>query len=175
MELLNYAGVGNIIGKEVSDTLGHSYGTINDILFSPQHRRAVLAIIETGGLIHHEHLVIPFQALRVNPHTLHVMVEIDKQTIQDAPHLDLNLLRGGRKEELFKVFNYYGYENVWESSTEEGEPMHNWYKSGENTGKRDPENEGSYQITKQYPGPEGSDIQDEADYDKIHGLPKDDK
>lgn len=174
MELLNYAGVSEIKGKDVTDALGHSYGKVSDILFSPQHRQAVLAIIDTGGIFKHDYTVVPFQALQINPNTQAVMVEIDKQTIKDAPHFDIKLLKGGRKEELFKVFNYYGYENVWETSTEEGEPMHDWYKSGENTGERHPENEGSYQITKQYPGPEGSRTSKEVDFDKMKGLPKQD-
>lgn len=175
MELLDYAGASEIIGKKVTDTLGHRYGSVKDILFSPQHRRAVLAVISTEGTFNNGTLVLPFQALRINPHTQHITVEIDKQTIQDAPSFDTNLLIGGRKEELFKVFNYYGYENVWEASDAEGEPMHTWYKSGENTGERNPENEGSYQITKQYPGPKGSKTEEEADFDKIKGLPKDQK
>lgn len=174
MELLNYAGVSELIGKDVNDALGHSYGTVSDILFSSQHRRAIMAVINTGGLFSGGHTVIPFQALTVNPNTQAIMVEIDKQTVQDAPDFDLELLRGGKREEFYKVYNYYGFENVWESASDEGEPMHQWHQSGENTGERDPENEGSYQITKQYPGPKGSRTANEADYDKMKGLPKQD-
>lgn len=172
MELLNYAGVSELIGKDVRDALGNSYGKLSEIFFSPEHKRAVLAVIETGGVFNHEHTVIPFQALQVNPNTQAIMVEIDKQAMQDAPHFDIDSLKGGKKEELFEVYNYYGFENVWETSTEEGEPMHDWYKSGENTGERHPENEGSYQITQQYPGPKGSRTSQEADFDKMKGLPK---
>lgn len=175
MEIKNYAEASEIKGKKVKDTLGHDYGKVRDILFSPGHRKAVLVVISTSGLFRNDYTVLPFQALRVNPNTQDVMVEIDKQTIMDAPQVDLDLLREGRREELEKVFSYYGYERFWQEDTNEAQPLHKWYKSGENSGERHPENEGSYQITKDYPGPGDSNIQEEADYDKIKGLPKDKK
>lgn len=176
MEIENHAAASELKGKKVKDSLGHDYGKVSDILFSPGHRKAVLAVISTSGGFSNDYIVIPFQALRVNPNTRDVMVEIDKQTILDAPKIDLDLLQEGRTEELDKVFSYYGYEHFWEEgANKEAQPLHKWYKSGENSGERHPENEGSYQITKDYPGPAESNIQEEADYDKIKGLPKDKK
>ena len=176
MEQLYYAGSSEIIGQTVVDSLGNDYGTISDIIFSSSQKRALAAIISTNSLFDKDYIALPFPALRVNPNTKQVMVEIDSQTIQDAPPVDKNLLQGGQEEELFRIFSYYGFENVWKQGSKEAEPMHDWYKSGENAGERHPTNEGSYEITKQYPsGADHNSISEEADYDKIKGLPKDNK
>lgn len=178
MELLNYATSSELIGQSVTDTLGHDYGTLKDIFFSPTHKKAVAAVISTEGLFNNDSIVLPFQALRINPNTQHITAEIDKQTIQGAPHTDMDLLREGNREELDKIYTYFGYESLGDVEEQEGAPMHQSYKSGENTGERHPENEGSYQETQQYPGSVGggeSNFQDEVDYDKIKGLPKDRK
>ncbi len=178
MEQLYYAGTSEIIGQTVVDSLGNDYGKIDDIIFSSSQGRAVVAIISTNGKFNKDYIALPFQALRINSNTKQAMIEIDSQTIQDAPPVDRSLLQGGMEEELFRIFSYYGYENVWKqgSGTKEAEPLHDWHKSGENAGERHPENEGSYEITKQYPsGEDHNSIKEEADYDKIKGLPKNDK
>lgn len=175
MELLNYATSTEIIGQSVTDTLGHDYGTLKDIFFSPTHKKAVAAVISTEGL-GNDYIVLPFSALRINPNTQHITAEIDKQTVQGAPHIDLDHLREGRKEELDRIYTYYGYETLSENASEEPTPMYQSYKEGENTAERRHDSEGSYQETQQYPGSPGggeSNFQDEVDYDKIKGLPKD--
>lgn len=178
MELLNYATSSEIIGQSVTDTLGHDYGTLKDIFFSPTHKKAVAAIISTEGLFSNDYIVLPFEALRINPNTQHITVEIDKQTVQDAPHLELDLLREGNREELDKIYTYYGYGKLGDANKEEDPPLHQSYQEGENTAERRHENEGSYQETQQYPGSPGggeSNFKDEVNYDKIKGLPKDKK
>lgn len=178
MELLNYATSSEIIGQSVTDTLGHDYGTLKDIFFSPGHKKAVAAVISTEGLFSNDYIVIPFQALRINPNTQHITAEIDKQAIQDAPHADLDLLRDGNRDELDKIYTHFGYEKLWDVEENEPAPMHQSYKEGENTAERRHESEGSYQETQQYPGSPGggeSNFKDEVDYDKIKGLPKDKK
>ena len=175
MKLLDYATTKELIGQKVTDSLGKSYGTIKDILFSPGHRKAVVAIISSGGISSIDTIALPFQALRVNPNTQHVTAELNKDTVQHAPEIDLDRLHKGYREELSKIFSYYGYENIWEEDSKEGEPLHQNYHSGVDVGDHDPAAEGSYEITKQYPGQKNSNIKEEADYDKIKGLPKDQK
>jgi sporulation protein YlmC with PRC-barrel domain len=173
MELLNYASSSEIIGQSVTDSLGHDYGTIKDILFSPEHQKAVIAVISTEGS---GHIALPFQALSINPNSQHLMADMDKQTIQNAPKADLDLLQEGSKEELNKIYSYYGYEHLSDIDHKEAEPLHQPYKSGENTGERHPDSMASYQETQQYPGSPGggeSNFKEEADYDKMKGLPKD--
>ncbi|WP_017731246.1 PRC-barrel domain-containing protein [Nafulsella turpanensis] len=173
MKLLDYATTKELIGQKVTDSLGNNYGTIRDILFSPGHRKAVLAIISSGGST--DTIVLPFQALRVNPNTRHVTAELNKETVEHAPEVDMNRLHDGDREELIKIYNYYGYENIWKEESQEGQPLHQNYRSGEDVGDHNPAAEGSYEITKQYPGPKGSHTEDEVDFDKMKGLPKDKK
>ena len=177
MERLYYAGDSEIIGQTVIDSVGNDYGKVSDILFSSEHKKPIVALISTNGYFNKDYIALPFQALRVNPNTKKVMVEIDSQTIQDAPPVDRSALKNGEKDALFRIFSYYGYENVVkENSSAEAEPQNQSYKEGENTGERHPTNEGSYEITKQYPsGKDHNSIQEEVDYDKIKGIPKDNK
>ncbi len=175
MELLDYAASSELIGQKVTDSLGHGYGKVIDILFSSAQRRALAVVIDTGGLYSSESLVLPFRAIRVNPNTRHLTHEINKQTLDGAPMIDLEKLRAGNDEELVRLYNYYGYKKIWEEPGQEAGPMHENNQSGNDTAERNPANEGSYQITKQNPGPKGSNTKDEVNFNKIKGLPEENK
>ena len=175
MELLDYAASNELIGQKVTDSLGHDYGKVIDILFSSAHRRALAVVIDTGGLYSSDSLVLPFQAIQINPNTRHISHGINKQTLDGAPMIDLEKLRAGNDEELIRLYNYYGYEDVWKEPTQEAAPLHENNRGGDDTGEHHPANEGSYQITQQYPGPKGSHTKEEVDYNKMKGLPKENK
>lgn len=161
-----------LIGQEVTDSLGKSYGTIKDILFTPGQQKAVVALVSPGG-ISSETIPLPFQALRVNPNTQHVTAELNSDTVENAPEVDINRLHKGDREEVNKIFTYYGYEKLGKEENKEGEPLHQNYHSGHDVGDHDPAAEGSYEITKQYPGQKNSNTKEEVDFNKMKGLPKD--
>lgn len=175
MELLDYAASSELVGRKVTDSLGHDYGKVIDILFSSAQNRALAVVIDTGGLYSSQSLVLPFQAIRINPNTRHITHEINKQTISEAPMIDLEELRAGNEEALIRLYNYYGYERIWEEPGQEAAPLHENNRSGNDTGEHHPANEGSYQITKQNPGPKGSNTKEEVNYNKIKGLPEENK
>lgn len=175
MELLDYAASRELIGQKVTDTLGHGYGKVKDILFSKKQGRALAVVIDAGGSFSKDYIVLPFQSIRVNPNTRQIMHEIDKETLQGAPIVDLQKLRDGEEEEFIRLYNYYGFEKLWKEPDQEAPPVHESYHSGDDVGEKHPSAEGSYQITQQYPGPKGSNTEEEVDYDKMKGLPKEKK
>lgn len=175
MELIHYAAGSELIGQTVTDSLGHDYGKVTDILFSSAQRRALAVVIDTGGLYSKDGLVLPFQALQVNPNTRHLTHDINKETLKGAPAMDMEKLRAGNNEELIQLYNYYGYEDVWAEPDQEAAPLHENNRSGDDTGEHHPANEGSYQTTQQYPGPEGSNTKEEVNYNKMKGLPEEKK
>lgn len=175
MELINYAAGSELIGQKVTDSLGHDYGKVTDILFSSAQRRALAVVINTGGLYSKDSLVIPFQAIQVNPNTQHLTTEINKETVKEAPMVDMEKLRAGNEEEFIQLYNYYGYEDVWAEPSQEAAPLHENNQSGDDTGEHHPANEGSYQITQQNPGPQGSNTKEEVNYNKMKGLPEENK
>lgn len=175
MELLDYAASSELIGKKITDSIGHDYGKVTDIIFSSAQRRALAVLIDTGGAYSTDSLVLPFQAIAINPNTRHIKHEIDKQTLDGAPMIDIEKVRAGNEDELIRLYNYYGYEEIWKKPAQEAAPLHENNRSGDDTGPQNPTNEGSYQITQQYPGPKGSNTEEEVDFNKIKGLPKENK
>lgn len=172
MNYQNFSYISDIIGKPVQNSLGQEYGEVSDIILSATHRRAVAIIVKKGGFLGMggDYFVLPWQKIRINPNTNRVLVEADRKTIEDAPLLELDNIKNGDPETLTLIYSYWGVDEFWKQSPQEAQPMDQDYGSGEDTGERLPTNEGSHQITKHYPGPEGSDIREEANYDKIQGL-----
>lgn len=175
MELIHYAAGSELMGQNVTDSLGHNHGKVTDILFSSAQGKALAVVIQAGSLYSNESLVIPFQSLQVNPNTRHLTTEIHEETIKAAPVVDMERLRSGNQEAFTQLYNYYGYEDVWTEPTQEAPPFHQSNQSSDDTGEHHPSNEGSYQITQQNPGPEGSNTKEEVNYNKIKGLPEENK
>lgn len=177
MNFQNYAYISEIIGQPVKNSLGQDYGKVSDIIFSANQRRAIAIVVQKGGFlgVGADYFVLPWQMLQVNPNTKQVLVEADRKTIEDTPLVDLDKIKEGDFEAISLVFNYYGIDRIWEQPTDEPAPMDQNYNRGEDTGERLPSNEGSYQITQQYPGQGESHIREEADYDKIKGMGESDK
>jgi hypothetical protein len=98
------------------------------------------------------------------------MVDADRKTIEDAPLLDLDKLKAGDPESLNIMFNYYGIEEFRKQTSEEEETYDQNYRAGEDLGERRPSNEGSYQITQDYPDQHESNTRQEANFDKMKGI-----
>ena len=176
MNFQNYSYISDIIGKPVQNSIGQEYGHVSDLILSAAHRRVVAIVVEKGGFLGMgaDHFILPWQKVRVNPNTNRVLVEADRKTVEDAPLVDLDKVQGGEYNTLSLIFSYYGVDEFWNDPSSEAETYDQNYGAGEDLGERLPYNEGSHQITKHYPGPEGSDIRDEANYDKIKGISKPD-
>jgi sporulation protein YlmC with PRC-barrel domain len=171
-----FANANDIIGQPVHNSLAQEYGKVSDIIFSAQHMRAVAMVVEVGGFLGMgaDHFVLPWEKVNINPNTFRVLVEADRKTIEDTPLVDFDDLRKGNMEALSLVYSYYGVEAFWEKQQDD-EPDRQYYRAGEDLGERLPSNEGSYQITDQYPGQRESKLREESDYDKIKGVKNNDK
>lgn len=172
MNYQNFSYISDIIGKPVQNSLGQEYGEVSDVIISATHRRAVAIVVEKGGFLGlgADHFILPWQKVQVNPNTNRVLVEADRKTVEDAPLVDLDKIKGEDFETMSIIFNYYGVDEFWKQAAPEEEPLHQNYKSGQDVGERLPSNEGSHQITKHYPGQRESHIKKEANYDKIQGI-----
>jgi sporulation protein YlmC with PRC-barrel domain len=172
MNYQNYSYISDLIGKPVQNSLAQEYGHVSDVILSASHRRVVAVVVAKGGFLGMgaDHFILPWQMLQVNPNTLKVMVEADRKTIEDAPLVDIDKVRAGDYDTLSLLFSYFGVDEFWKQPSNEAETYDQNYKSGEDLGERLPSNEGSHQITKHYPGPEGSHTKDEVNYDKIKGV-----
>lgn len=176
MSYQNFANASAIIGQPVHNSLAQEYGKVSDIIFSAQHMRAVALVVEVGGFLGMgaDHFVLPWEKVNINPNTFRVLVEADRKTIEDTPLVDLADLKKGNYEALSLVYSYYGVEAFWDQPKDD-DPGRQYYGAGEDLGERLPSNEGSYEITDQYPGQRESKLREESDYDKIKGIKDKDK
>ncbi|EMR02340.1 PRC-barrel domain-containing protein [Cesiribacter andamanensis] len=176
MSLQHFANASDLIGKPVHNSLAQEYGKVSDIIVSAAHRRIVALVVEKGGFLGlgADHFVLPWEKVSINPNTLRVLVDADRQTIEGTPLIELDELKDGNYETMALVYSYYGIDTFWEQPADE-DPGQQYYTSGDDLGERHPSNEGSYQITNQYPGQRGSKLREETDYDKIKGIKDTDK
>lgn len=172
MDVYNYIQLKKLIGEDVINSLGQKYGKVHDFIISPEGGRVLALIMATDGFLGTrlgaDYTAIPWHGVRVNPNSHTVSCSIDKAIIEDAPEFKLEHLREGRREAFNQLYDYYGIERIYEKMPREKQPMKPGVQQGQDVGERNPTNEGSYQITQNYP--EEKDTKEEVDYDKIKGV-----
>jgi sporulation protein YlmC with PRC-barrel domain len=174
MDVFHYIELKKLIGQKVINSLGNDYGKVYDLLISPGSRRVLAVIMAVDGFLNTsmgaEYVAIPWQGIELNPNSQTVSCSLDKATIAAAPHFDLDKLRKGKQAEFERLYSYYGYDMIWGAAAKEALPPKPYVRQGRDVGERSPSAEGSHQITKHYPGPEGSQTRREASFDKMKGL-----
>lgn len=172
MDIYNYIQLKKLIGEDVINSLGQKYGKVHDFIISAEAGQVLALVMATDGFLGTrlgaDYTVIPWNGIEVNPNSHTVRCSIDKVIIEDAPEFNLSQLREGRREAFDKLYDYYGIEKVYEKMPREKQPMKPGAKQGQDVGERNPSNEGSYQITQNYP--REKDTKDEVNYDKIKGI-----
>ncbi len=115
----NFLSVSMLKGHEVVNMAKEGLGKIEDLMIDLENDRISYAVLSFGGFLGmgNKLFAIPWQAieLKLYEHTLIITLNIDKEVLKKAEGFDKDKLPLTH-EELFKIYNHYGYEPYWQTS-----------------------------------------------------------
>jgi sporulation protein YlmC with PRC-barrel domain len=104
---------------DVVNPAKESLGKIEDLMIDLENDRISYAVLSFGGFLGmgNKLFAIPWRAieLKLYEHTLIITLNVDKEVLKKAEGFDKDKLPLTH-EELFKVYNHYGYEPYWQTN-----------------------------------------------------------
>jgi sporulation protein YlmC with PRC-barrel domain len=108
-----------INGDKVINMAGEHLGKIEDLMIDLENGRVAYAVLSFGGFLGmgNKLFAIPWRAieLKLYEHTLIITLNVDKEVLKKAEGFDKDKLPLTH-EELFEVYNHYGYEPYWQTN-----------------------------------------------------------
>lgn len=106
-----------LTGDEIRNPEGETLGKLEEIMLDVDDGCVSYAVLSFGGIlgIGNKLFAIPWEALTLRPEEHAFVVNIDKETLENAPGFDKdNWPKTVDREWLTGVYDYYGYEPYWD-------------------------------------------------------------
>jgi sporulation protein YlmC with PRC-barrel domain len=89
---LRYLAASTIIGEKVINALDEKLGEVKDVMININEGRIHYVVIEMGGFlgIGEKYFAIPFEMIDVDTNEHAFVLDLDKETLKDAPGFDKN-------------------------------------------------------------------------------------
>jgi sporulation protein YlmC with PRC-barrel domain len=108
----------SIIGNKVLNPEGEQLGTIKDLVIDLDDAQIAYAVLSFGGFmgLGDKLFAIPLEALTFDTRDNHVILDVDKEVLRNAPGFakdkwpDTAQYEGGW---LLDIYEYYGYSPYW--------------------------------------------------------------
>ena len=105
-----------INGTNVRNAQNEDLGHVEDIMLDPTSGRIAYAVLSFGGFMGFgdKLFAIPWQALTVDTENEVLILNADKEQLEDAPGFDKdNWPSSPNREFMSSVYSHYGYEPYW--------------------------------------------------------------
>jgi sporulation protein YlmC with PRC-barrel domain len=112
----NALSASTIIGDSVVNTRGEDLGKIEEIMLDINSGSVAYAVLSFGGFLGlgDKLFAIPWSALTLDEANERFVLDIDKETLKNAPGFDKdNWPKTNNEEWLVTVYDFYGYEPYW--------------------------------------------------------------
>jgi sporulation protein YlmC with PRC-barrel domain len=109
---------GTIKGDRVRNPAGEDLGKIEEIMIDIPTGRVAYAVLSFGGFLGmgNKLFAVPWQALTVNERDRVVVLNADRQRLENAPGFDKDQWPDMADQSWGTgIYSYYGYEPYWES------------------------------------------------------------
>ena len=113
---VNALSAGTLTGDTVKNRTGEEIGTLQEIMIDLDQGQVAYVVMAAGGLlgIGDKYFAVPWSLLEVDTDSHAVIVDLDKQTIEDAPGFDKdNWPDPSDVGWLNKVYGYYDRQPYW--------------------------------------------------------------
>jgi sporulation protein YlmC with PRC-barrel domain len=115
----------SIMRKEVVNTAGEQLGTMKELMIDLDQGHIAYAVLSFGGFLGlgEKLFAIPWDALTFDPENHTLILDVDKETLDEAPGFDQDNWPHNAKYEadwLFGIYDYYGYSPSWMLNEESG-------------------------------------------------------
>jgi sporulation protein YlmC with PRC-barrel domain len=111
---------GTITGDKARNSAGENLGQVEELVIDLEGGRVIYAVLASGGFLGmgDKYFAIPWDLLTVDTDSHEVVVDVSKETLQNAPGFDKdNWPDIHDREWLGDVYRYYGREPYWEDAT----------------------------------------------------------
>ena len=116
MAAVNVLSSSTLMGTDVKNPAGEDLGDIEELMIDLDAGRVAYAVLSFGGIagIGDKLFAIPWQAMTVDTANEQVVIDIDKETLDEAPGFDKsNWPETADYTWLGEVYEYYGYTPYW--------------------------------------------------------------
>lgn len=107
---------GSINGTPVENASGEDLGKIEELMIDLKSGRVTYAVLSFGGFLGmgNKLFALPFEALRFDTVEEKVILDVDKEILQNAPGFDKDNWPDTTEHAwLVDVYDYYGYRPYW--------------------------------------------------------------
>ncbi len=112
-------GCGTLSGDTVRNSAGEDLGKVKEIMLDVPTGRVAYAVLSFGGFLGmgNKLFAVPWQALTLNERDKEFVLNVDKQTLENAPGFDKdNWPDMADPQWGSQIFKYYGYTPYWEET-----------------------------------------------------------
>lgn len=107
-----------MIGDDVRNRAGEDLGNVEEIMVDINSGRIAYAVLSFGGFLGlgDKLFAIPWAALGVDTEEHALVLDVDKETLENAPGFDKDnwpQTLNGDDAWLVEVYDYYGYAPYW--------------------------------------------------------------
>ncbi|HXV71293.1 MAG TPA: PRC-barrel domain-containing protein [Acidimicrobiia bacterium] len=111
---------GTITGDKARNPAGDKLGHIEELVIDLESGRVLYAVLASGGFLGmgDKYFAIPWDLLTVDTDSHEVVVDVSKETLQNAPGFDRDSWPEIHDRTwLGDVYRYYGHEPYWEDDS----------------------------------------------------------
>lgn len=112
----NFLSASSINGTPVENTSGEALGKIEELMIDLNNGRVNYAVLSFGGFlgVGNKLFALPFEALRFDSVNEKVILDVDKEVLENAPGFDKDNWPDTTEHAwLVDVYDYYGYRPYW--------------------------------------------------------------
>ncbi|AKB31204.1 antigen [Methanosarcina siciliae HI350] len=144
----DFLSVNTLKGDKVVNRAGEDIGKIEELMIDLQDGRVGYAVLSFGGFLgmSDKFFAIPWQALQLRVHEHAFLLDIPKETLENAEGFDKGNWPLTTREGLSGTYTYYGCQPYWQSGVAG--------QTGRVSGKVEPERESRMESTAASEGPE---------------------
>jgi len=107
---------GTLNGTTVRNTQGEELGHIEDLMIDLDSGHIAYTVLSFGGFmgLGDKYFAIPWQALSVDAENRNLILNVEKERLENAPGFDKDKWpSSANREYMTRVYNHYGYEPYW--------------------------------------------------------------
>lgn len=121
MENPRVLSASTLIGDSIRNAQGENLGDLKEIMLDTETGCVAYAVVSFGGFlgIGDKYFAVPWEAIKVSPEEKKLVMNVDKETFENAPGFDKdNWPATPDKEFINRVHTHYGYQPYWERFSE---------------------------------------------------------
>lgn len=109
-----------LIGDPIRNPAGEQLGKLEEIVLFLDSGRVAYAVLSAGGVlgVGDRYFAVPWAMLSVDTEEHEVVVDVEKDLIENSPGFDKDNWPGGEDSEwLTQLYSHYGQEPFWRTSS----------------------------------------------------------